>query len=202
MTVIFELMLEFFLTGLLAIGGGMATLPFLYDMGARKGWFTNADVLRMLAVSESTPGPIGVNMATYVGFIVLSNYGFWASALGGLVTTLSLIFPSVIIIIIVSKVLDRFKNAPIVASVFAVVRPASLGLIAASGLSILYSTLLYIPDNFNALSVFSLSDVMSLFNVKGLILGVLLFTAMRFFKKLHPIVFIAIAAAVGIVFKM
>ena len=63
---------EFFLTGLFAVGGGLATLPFLYEIGAKTGWFTEADVLDMIAVSESTPGPIGVNMATYTGFIEIS----------------------------------------------------------------------------------------------------------------------------------
>ena len=64
-----QLFWEFFKTGLFAIGGGMATLPFLYDMADKTGWFTRAQLADMIAVSESTPGPIGVNMATYVGFL-------------------------------------------------------------------------------------------------------------------------------------
>ena len=85
---------EFFKTGLFAVGGGMATLPFLYSMSDATGWFTHAQLADMIAVSESTPGPIGVNMATYVGFST-------AGVPGAVVATLGLITPSVIIILII-----------------------------------------------------------------------------------------------------
>ena len=70
MTLYLRLYWEFFKTGLFAIGGGMATLPFLKDIGATTGWFSQTDLMNMLAVSESTPGPVGINMATYVGYTV------------------------------------------------------------------------------------------------------------------------------------
>ena len=89
---------EFFKTGLFAVGGGLATLPFLQDMSGRTGWFTHAQLADMLAVSESTPGPIGVNMATYVGFTT-GGVG------GALVATLGLVTPSVIVILIVAAVI-------------------------------------------------------------------------------------------------
>ena len=89
-----QLFIEFFKTGLFAVGGGLATLPFLQDMAVRTGWFTTAQLADMVAVSESTPGPIGVNMATYVGFTV-------AGVPGALVATLGLIAPSIIIILII-----------------------------------------------------------------------------------------------------
>ena len=100
---------EFFKTGLFALGGGMATVPFLFDIGARTGWFTASELADMIAISESTPGPIGVNMATYVGFRS-------AGVLGGSVATIGLVTPSVIIILIVAKILSRFRNNPIVRS--------------------------------------------------------------------------------------
>ena len=196
-----QLFTEFFVTGLLAFGGGMATLPFLYDMGARRGWFSDNDVLQMIAVSESTPGPIGVNMATYVGTTVLSAYGILGTVFGGLFATLALVLPSVIVIIIISKVLDKFKNAAIVDSVFTAIRPASLALIAASGLCVMYSTFLSLPKGFT-LSALANESLLSFINIKGVILGILLFAAMKFFKKLHPIVFIVISAAIGIIFSM
>ena len=98
-----QLFYEFFKTGLFAIGGGMATLPFLYDMAERTGWFTAAQIADMLAVSESTPGPIGVNMATYVGFVS-------GGPVGALVATLGLVAPSIIVILIVAAFLKSFRD--------------------------------------------------------------------------------------------
>ena len=93
---------EFFKTGLFAVGGGMATVPFLSEMAARTGWFTQEMLADMIAVGESTPGPIGVNTATYVGYTV-------AGIPGGVVATLGLVLPSFIIILIVSAVLKAFR---------------------------------------------------------------------------------------------
>ena len=101
-----RLMIEFFKTGLFAIGGGLATLPFLYELSEKTGWFTTTDISNMIAISESTPGPIGINMSTYVGFHT-------AGLLGGIVTTLSLVLPSIIIIEIISKVLTKFKESKV-----------------------------------------------------------------------------------------
>ena len=85
---------EFFKTGLFAIGGGMATLPFLHDIGEATGWFTQAQLMNMLAVSESTPGPIGINMATYVGFTVAGVPGAVIATLGevGLLRTAACLY--------------------------------------------------------------------------------------------------------------
>ena len=95
---------EFFKTGLFAVGGGLATLPFLYDMAARHPeWFTTSQLADMVAVSESTPGPLGVNMATYVGFIT-------GGIPGALVATIGLVTPSIIIILIVAAFLKRFRE--------------------------------------------------------------------------------------------
>ncbi len=188
---------EFFKAGLFAIGGGMATIPFLYDISDATGWFTHTDLANMIAVSESTPGPIGVNMASYVGFVTGMNRGnvLWG-VLGSTVATVGLITPSIVIILIVAAVLKSFRDNRLVNHAFYGLRPASTGLIAAAGLSVVASNLLNIHDG--DFSTFAL-------NWKGLILaGVLwaLTNVVKPTKKLHPIVFIGLSALVGIVFSM
>ena len=113
-----QLFWEFFKTGLFAVGGGLATLPFLQDMADRTGWFTHAQLADMLAVSESTPGPIGVNMATYVGFTT-----------GG--------------VLIVAAFLKAFRNSKWVNAAFYGLRPASTALVAAAGISVVPIALLH-----------------------------------------------------------
>ena len=120
-----QLFWEFFKTGLFAIGGGMATLPFLYDMADKTGWFTRAQLADMIAVSESTPGPIGVNMATYVGFLT-------GGVPGAVTATIGLIAPSVIVILIVAAFLQAFRDSKYVAGAFYGLRPASTALITAA----------------------------------------------------------------------
>ena len=94
---------EFFKTGLFAVGGGMATLPFLQNIGQSTGWYSYTDLMNMLAVSESTPGPIGINMATYVGYTA-------AGVPGAVIATLGEVTPSIIVILIVAAVLYSFRN--------------------------------------------------------------------------------------------
>ncbi len=189
-----RLFFEFFKTGLFAIGGGMATIPFLYDISDATGWFTHTDLANMIAVSESTPGPIGVNMATYVGFITgMNNGGFLTAILGAVTATLGLITPSIIIILIIAAVLKSFRDNKYVNSVFYGLRPASTGLIAAAGISVIYSVM------------FPGGLALELFNFKGLILAVILFVLTNFIKqtkKLHPIIFIGFSAVCGMVFSM
>ncbi|MBQ2756419.1 MAG: chromate transporter, partial [Oscillospiraceae bacterium] len=116
---------EFFKTGLFAIGGGMATIPFLYDISDATGWFTHHDLANMIAVSESTPGPIGVNMATYVGYITgMEVAGIPTGILGAVTATLGLVTPSVIVILIIAAILTNFKNNKYVGSAFYGLRPA------------------------------------------------------------------------------
>ena len=128
-----QLFWEFFKTGLFAIGGGMATLPFLYDMADKTGWFTRAQLADMIAVSESTPGPIGVNMATYVGFLT-------GGVPGAVTATVGLIAPSVIVILIVAAFLQAFRDSKYVAGAFYGLRPASTALITAAGLVVVRET--------------------------------------------------------------
>ncbi len=186
---------EFFKTGLFAIGGGMATIPFLYDMSDATGWFTHNDLANMVAVSESTPGPIGVNMATYVGFITGMDNGGTASAiLAAVIATLGLITPSIIVILIVAVILNSFRKNKYVNHAFYGLRPASTGLIAAAGLSVVMANL-FVGEEIG----------LSFLNWKGILLAVVLWVLTNKVKKtkgLHPIVFIGLSAAVGILFSM
>ena len=188
--ILLRLFWEFYKTGLFAVGGGMATLPFLYDMSARTGWFTQARLADMIAVSESTPGPIGVNMATYVGFET-------AGIPGAVVATLGLICPSIIIIILIARVLKQFRESKTVDAVFYGLRPCSIALIAAAGLLVARVTFL------NQDAPAAGFNPAELLRWKELLLAAVLLVLTRFvqpLKKLHPVVFIALSAAVGILF--
>ena len=183
---------EFFKVGLFSVGGGLATLPFLYSLGAKTGWFSTADVANMLAVSESTPGPIGVNMATYAGFDC-------AGVLGGVVATLGLVTPSVIVIVLIAMALQAFRTNKYVDAAFYTLRPASTGLIAAAGWSV-FALVLVNLDAYRA--SYQLAD---LFQWKNLILFAVIWVLTNLvkpLKKLHPVVFLALAAVVGIVFRL
>lgn len=177
---------EFLKTGLFAVGGGLATLPFLTQMQEKYQWFSATDLANMIAVSESTPGPIGVNMATYVGY---STHGI-VSALSA---TLSLVFPSLVVIMIIAKAMDKYQNSPLVKNMFAFMRPAVTGLIAAAGFSVLKIALLTEAETFLA----------SINWIAIILFAVLLgCTQLKKLKKLHPIVFIAIGAVIGVLLKM
>lgn len=191
MMVYLQLFYEFFKAGLFAIGGGMATLPFLYDISDKTGWYSYGQLADMVAISESTPGPIGVNMATYVGFTT-------CGVPGAVIATLGLITPSIIIILIIAGFLKAFKDNKYVKSAFYGLRPASTGLIAAAGLSVL-SLVLLNKDAYAVSGTF-----MDLFSLPGLIMMAVLyyFTAKcKKTKGLHPVVFIAASAVIGIVFR-
>ena len=185
-----RLFYEFFKTGLFAVGGGMATLPFLYDMADSTGWFTHGQLADMVAVSESTPGPIGVNMATYVGFTA-------GGVPGAVVATLGLVTPSVIIILLIARVLKSFRQNRYVDAAFYGLRPCSVGLIAAAGVLVLKLAL------FNT-ELYQASGVLTdLFNFKAIILAAVLLVFTRYvnkLKSLHPIVFIAASALIGVLF--
>ena len=188
MMTVLRLYWEFFKTGLFAVGGGLATLPFLIEMSEKTGWFTSADIADMIAISESTPGPLGINMGTYVGYKTVGMFG-------GLVSTLGIITPAIVIIILISKALQKFKNSPVVEKVFYGLRPASTGLIAAAGLGVAKIAMLNIP-------LFEQSgQILDLFRFKLIALGALMYFLLVKFKK-HPIIYIAAAAVIGIVFKL
>jgi len=186
-----RLFFEFFKTGLFAVGGGMATIPFLYDLSDKTGWFTYDKLADMIAVSESTPGPIGVNMATFVGFTT-------AGIPGAICATIGLVTPSVIVILIIARFLANFNDNKYVKSAFYTIRPASTALIAAAGVLVLKISLLNVEAYQQGRGVFSL------FDFKAIILAVIVYVLTNFvkpLKKLHPVIFIALSAVAGIVFK-
>lgn len=183
---------EFFKVGLFSVGGGLATLPFLYSLGAKTGWFSTADVANMLAVSESTPGPIGVNMATYAGFDC-------GGVLGGVVATLGLVTPSVIVIVLIAMALQAFRTNKYVDAAFYTLHPASTGLIAAAGWSV-FALVLVNLDAYRA--SYQQADFLQWKNLILFAVIWVLTNLVKPLKKLHPVVFLAIAAVVGIVFRL
>lgn len=190
MLVLLRLFYEFFKTGLFAVGGGLATLPFLNTMSVNTGWFTTSQLADMIAVSESTPGAMGVNMATYVGFTT-------SGIPGAIVATLGLVTPSIIIILIIASFLQQFRDNKYVKAVFYALRPASTGLIAASGISVAILAL-------KSPHIESAVNFWGMVNWKGVVLAialVILTRYVKFTKKLHPIIFILASALVGIVFR-
>lgn len=183
-----QLFWEFFKTGLFAVGGGLATLPFLYDMGERTGWFTAHQVADMLAVSESTPGPIGINMAVYTGYTS-------AGPLGSVCALVGIVTPSIIVIILVAAALRAFRDNKYVNGAFYGIRPASTGLIAAAGLTVAVGALLD-TDAWSGWSRF-----WTVFNWKALALAAVIFAVSKVFKKLHPVFLILIGAVAGALFR-
>jgi len=189
--ILLQLFWEFLKIGLFSVGGGMATLPFLYDLSDSTGWFTYAQLADMLAVSESTPGPVGINMATYVGYTV-GGFG------GAVLATLGTILPGTVIVLIIASMLDKFRGNKYVDAAFYGLRPASTGLIAAAGVSVvgiaLLNTELYAVTG-------KLTDLVS---IKAVALAAVLWVltnVVKPTKKLHPVVFIAASAVVGIAFS-
>lgn len=182
-----RLFYEFAKVGLFAIGGGLATLPFLYDMAETVGWFTAADVANMIAVSESTPGALGINMATYAGYIT-------AGVPGGIVATLGLISPSILVILIIARMLGKFKDSPLVQKGLYGLRPASVALVAAAGVSVAEVTLVSLPS-------IEAGAWSSAVIWPAVALGVVIFIAQRRFPKIHPVAFIVFAGVVGAVFR-
>ena len=187
--VLLRLFFEFCRVGLFSVGGGLATIPFLTDLGERTAWFNSGDLANMIAISESTPGPMGVNMATYVGFHT-------AGVVGGVVSTLGLIFPSVVIILIIAGFLEKFRQSKAVDAVFYGLRAASVALITAALLQVAKIALLTPGHPAESMS-FQL-------NFTAIILAVAIFVLVKFtpLKKLHPICFIGLAALAGVIFQM
>ena len=184
MTTILTLCVEFFLTGLFAVGGGLATLPFLTQMGIRHPeWFSPEMLVNMVAISESTPGPIGVNMATYVGYTV-------ARLPGAILATFTLVLPSLVVIMLIARVLTAYRQNPLVNQSFLALRPVVTGMIASSAFTIL--KLVLFPETgagFAWVNAVLLVVFIVAMNIKQL-------------KKIHPIAFIALGALLGIVFGL
>lgn len=188
MIVLLRLFYEFFKTGLFALGGGLATLPFLYDMADRFPWFTKGDIVNMLAISESTPGAIGVNMSTYSGFHV-------SGIAGGLIATAGLVFPSVIISICIAKALNKFKGNPYVEKGFYGIRPVVAGLICAATLEVF--RVAFLKD-----AIHAPSEILSKIDFSSVILFAILYLGNKLLerkgKSLHPVFLIIISGCIGV----
>jgi chromate transporter len=184
MTLYLRLFWEFFKTGLFAVGGGMATLPFLSDMAEKTGWFTHQQLTDMIAVSESTPGPIGINCATYVGYVT-------AGPTGGIIATLGIITPSIIIILFIAAALKNFKDNHYVQTVFRFLRPTSVALICSAGFSVVQT----------ALFTEWKAPFYTFISWKAWAIAAAVFVLSRCIKKtkgLHPIIWIGLSALAGI----
>ncbi len=182
-----QLFWEFFKIGLFAVGGGMATIPFLEHLSVATGWYPLSFITDMIAISESTPGPIGINMATYVGY----NVG---GLPGGVIATMGVVLPSIIIVTVVSKYLEKFSGNRLVDNAFYGLRPAVVGLILVAGLTVVQTSFFH---------VYAWSDFARLPEVldwRKLVFFVAMFFAIRKFNK-HPIFYIAAAAVVGLVLQ-
>ncbi|MDO4543734.1 MAG: chromate transporter [Clostridia bacterium] len=179
---------EFFKTGLFSIGGGLATIPFLRQMSVQHGWMSELELANIIAIAESTPGPIGVNAATYVGYYAMG-------VLGAITATLALVLPSLITIILIAKALGKWANSKVVGHLFRGLRPVAIGLIAAAGYSVFKVATFFELD----LSPFALQ-----IHIPALIIFAVMLVSMQLkpFKKLHPLVYILIGGVAGAILQM
>lgn len=164
---------EFFKIGLFAVGGGLVTIPFLFELTKKYDWFSAQELMDMIAVSQSTPGPVGVNMATYAGFQT-------AGIGGGIIATLGLVLPSLVIVILVSKLLNKCSDSCFVNEIMTAIRPAGIALILQAGIELMR---LSVTDYFSAI-------------------GVVVFFVLIYFYKKSPIFYIVLSAILGYVLQL
>jgi chromate transporter len=183
------LFLTFFKIGAFTFGGGYAMLPFIQQEVLANDWMTIEEITDFIAVSESTPGPFAINMATFIGNTVGGEFGILGGIFGAFCATLGVVLPSFIIILIVAKMYEKFKSSTIVAGCMTGLRPAVIGFIGAAALSI--AATVFIPNGFS-LAIFKSYE----FYVSAVIFLIGVF--LTFYKKWHPIIIICISAALGI----
>lgn len=179
-----DLFISFFKIGLFAVGGGPATIPYLMDLTQTKDWFSMQELTDMIAISESTPGPLGLNMATYAGYSA-------AGVPGGLIASLGLVLPSIVVIILIARFLRDFSDNKYVKAAFFGIRPAVTALIAMA------------VYNLCKVSLFTETEAGIQPAVKTMILAVVVFILMqnKKLKKLHPALWLLVAAIVGVIFR-
>lgn len=185
-----ELFFTFFTIGLFTIGGGYAMLPLIQEEVVAKGWMSQAQIVDFVAVSESTPGPFAINIATYIGNIVGKSdfLPLLGQLFGSFCATLGVVMPSLIIILIVARFYEKFKQSRTVTAIMSGLKPAVIGLIASAVISIGQTVLKINPANvlaginkelFGSIVIFAIALTLIL-------------------KKVHPIIVIVISAALGI----
>ena len=183
------LFLTFFKIGAFTFGGGYAMLPLIQEEVLRHGWVAESDLINFIAVSESTPGPFAINMATYIGSIVGGEFGGWGSIFGSVCATLGVVLPSFIVILVVARFYEKYKQSRVVKGCMTGLKPAVVGLIAAAILSVVAEVLF--PAGF-ALTAFANPSMY-------VSLGIFALTVtLAFWKKVHPIWLILLSAAIGI----
>ena len=183
------LFLTFFKIGAFTFGGGYAMLPFIQQEVLKHQWVPESDLINFIAISESTPGPFAVNMATYIGSQVGGDYGVWGSILGSACATLGVVVPSFIVILIVARFYEKYKQSRIVKGCMSGLKPAVVGLIGAAILSVVAEVLF--PAGVSATAFTSPDFYVSL--------GIFALTCtLAFRKKVHPIWLILLSAAIGI----
>ena len=188
MMIFLELFLTFFKIGAFTFGGGYAMLPLIQAEVIKRDWIPAEDLINFIAVSESTPGPFAINISTYIGSQLGSEYGLLGTVFGSFCATLGVVLPSFIVILIVARIFEKFKENKIVKGCMSGLKPAVVGLIGAAILSVLKTVFF---ANGYTLNVFS--DVSFYIS-----LGIFAVTTVLAFKKVHPIILICISAAAGI----
>ncbi|MDD6316251.1 MAG: chromate transporter [Clostridia bacterium] len=186
-----RLFIEFAKIGLFTVGGGMACVPFLLALSEKTGWFTQSQLLDMIAISESTPGPLGINMATYVGYTT-------CGILGSFIATMGIVLPTVLLVLCIAKFLQSFKDNKYVQGAMYGLRPASTGLIAAAGVSVAVLSLV----NIDAIKAGAWAQAL---DPKAIVMAAVLLVLTNYVKqtkKLHPVVFIAASAVVGVLLHL
>lgn len=164
------LFLQFFHIGVFSFGGGYATIPFLYHIADNYDWFTHSQLTDMIAISSITPGPVGVNMATFSGFTT-------SGVTGAFVATFAVILPSFIFVSVVYKILDKFKTNRYVLGIIKSLKPAGCALLSAVGIKLLFTSNLHLLG--------------TLFLIVFLITG--------FIKKLDPVFYLGVSAIIGLI---
>ena len=189
MNIFLDLFLTFFKIGAFTFGGGYAMLPLMQEEVVNHKWMPLEDVVNFIAVSESTPGPFAINMATYVGSEVGGAFGLAGSIFGSFCATFGVVLPSFVVILIVAKCFERFKNSKVVSGCMTGLKPAVVGLIGSAIISVLLTV--FIPNGFST-DIFTNAS----FYVSLVIFALCTVLA---FKKVHPIIIIVLAAVLGIV---
>ena len=184
-----ELFYTFFKIGLFTFGGGYAMLPLIQAEVIAKNWISQADLVNYIAVSESTPGPFEINIATYIGSEMGGQFGFWGNILGSFCSTLGVVLPSFIVILIVEHFFEKFKESKAVKGVMSGLKPAVIGLIAAAVISI--GKTVFEPFFTSGIN---LANPMLWISV-----GTTTVMTVLAFKKAHPILIICLSAVIGII---
>lgn len=184
MSIYLKLLFEFSKIGLFAIGGGYATIPFLYHLSVFYNWFSSKDLTQFLAFANIIPGPVGFNLASLVGFKV-------SGIIGALMAAIGIIIPSLVFVLIISKLLKEFEGNKYVKSIFYMLKPTSCAMIAGIGLKLIKDIILTNAQN---ISVYSI-------DWKALILFISLF-AISLKKEHSPLFYIGVSALVGVLFHI